>query len=53
MIVNGCKPLTIITKRSILDVAATVDPPLKVNIKTILWHQLGVYDLYDSSGLIR
>ena len=29
IIVNGCKPLTIITKRSILDVAAVLDPPLK------------------------
>ena len=27
-IVNGWKPLTIITKRSILDVAAVLDPPL-------------------------
>ena len=29
IIVNGSKPLTIITKRSILDVAAALDPPLK------------------------
>ena len=28
--VNGWKPLTIITKRSILDVAAVLDPPLTV-----------------------
>ena len=28
IIVNGWKPLTIITKHSILDVAATQDPPL-------------------------
>ena len=28
IIVNGFKPLTIITKRSILDVAAVLDPPL-------------------------
>ena len=28
MIVNGWKPLTIITKHSILDVAAALDPPL-------------------------
>ena len=28
IIVNGCKPLTIITKHSILDVAAALDPPL-------------------------
>ena len=29
IIVNGWKPLTIITKRSILDVATALDPPLK------------------------
>ena len=28
IIVNGWKPLTIITKRSILDVAAVLDPSL-------------------------
>ena len=28
IIVNGFQPLTIITKRSILDVAAGLDPPL-------------------------
>ena len=28
IIVNGWKPLTIITKHSILDVAAVLDPPL-------------------------
>ena len=27
IIVNGWKPLTIITKRSILDIAAVLDPP--------------------------
>ena len=31
IIVNGFQPLTIITKRSILDVAAAVDPPLLVS----------------------
>ena len=30
IIVNGWKPLTIITKRSILDVPAALDPPLMV-----------------------
>ena len=30
IIVNGWKPLTIITKRSILDVAAALDPPLDI-----------------------
>ena len=33
IIVNGWKPLTIITKRSILDVAAVLDPPLVYNDK--------------------
>ena len=28
IIVNGWKPLTIVTKRSILDVTAVLDPPL-------------------------
>ena len=32
VVVNGWKPLTIITKRSILDVAAALDPPLKIHI---------------------
>ena len=31
IIVNGFQPLTIITKRSILDVAAPLDPPLVIN----------------------
>ena len=31
MIVNDWKPLTIITKRSILDVAVVLDPPLKTS----------------------
>ena len=30
IIVNGFQPLTIITKRSIFDVAAVLDPPLYV-----------------------
>ena len=29
IIVNGFQPLTIITKRSISDVAASLDPPLE------------------------
>ena len=29
IIVNGFQPLTIITKRSILDVVAVLDPPLE------------------------
>ena len=31
IIVNGWKPLTIITKQSILDVAAALDPPRKLS----------------------
>ena len=30
IIVNGLQPLTIVTKRSILDVAAVLDPPLNI-----------------------
>ena len=33
IIVNGWKPLTIITKRSILDVAAVLDPLLLLESK--------------------
>ena len=32
IIVNGWKPLTIITKRSTLDVAAVLDPPLLATV---------------------
>ena len=32
IIVNGFQPLTIITKYSILDVAAVLDPPLQTSI---------------------
>ena len=32
IIVNGWKPLTIITKHSILDVAAVLDPPLQMEL---------------------
>ena len=35
IIVNGWKPLTIITKRSILDVAAVLDPPLSLLENTL------------------
>ena len=31
IIVNGWKPLTVITKHSILDVGAVLDPPLMVH----------------------
>ena len=39
IIVNGWKPLTIITKYSLLDVAAALDPPLTV-VKIIFCHVL-------------
>ena len=35
IIVNGSKPLTIITKCSILDVAAVLDPPLPFGIISV------------------
>ena len=35
IIVNGFQPLTIITKRSILDVAAALDPPLALLVITL------------------
>ena len=38
IIVNGFQPLTIITKRSILDVAAALDPPL-ILITEKLYHR--------------
>ena len=46
MIVNGWKPLAIITKRSVLDVAAVLDPPLNIvnfvalTNKSILTHPI-------------
>ena len=35
IVVNDWKPLTIITKRSILDVAVVLDPPLDIYCKRI------------------
>ena len=35
IIVNGFQPLTIITKSSILDVAAALDPPLYIYIYAV------------------
>ena len=35
IIVNDCKPLTIITKRSVLDVAAVLDPPLEICMQNL------------------
>ena len=37
IIVNGFKPLTIITKRSILDVAAVLDPTLMMKVITQIY----------------
>ena len=39
IIVNGWKPLTIITKSSILDVAAVLDPPLVESSEILANHQ--------------
>ena len=39
IIANGFQPLTIITKRSILDVAAVLDPPL-MELKLVLLIQI-------------
>ena len=40
IIVNGYKPLTIMTKCSILDVAAVLDPPLyKASLKSLKFPQ--------------
>ena len=36
IIVNGFQPLTIITKCSILDVAAALDPPLNTTYKKLI-----------------
>ena len=33
ILVNGFQPLTIMTKRSILDVAAALDPPLRLSLR--------------------
>ena len=40
IIVNGFQPLTIITRRSILDFAAVLDPPLKIHGASILFAKL-------------
>ena len=43
MIVNGWQPLTIITKRSILDLAAALDPPLHVSKhNSYSWMEFGL-----------
>ena len=42
IIVNRSKPLTIITKRSILDVAVALDPPLVSEIGASNWVGLNI-----------
>ena len=46
--VNGSKPLTIITKRSILDVAAVLDPPLQIigNVSEDMSFFLSIHMVY-------
>ena len=43
IIVNGFQPLTIITKRSILDVAAALDPSLVLLTSSCKWLNLVVF----------
>ena len=57
IIVNGFQPLNIITKRTILDVAAVLDPPLKLRHHSLgeVWQR--IYELLikhflgDKSGI--
>ena len=48
IIVNGWKQLTIITRSSILDVAAVLDPPMKI----ISYCLQGAYSNFTSFGTI-
>ena len=43
IIVNGWKPLTIITKSSILDVAVVLDPPLQTVITQEIFGEMFCY----------
>ena len=60
IIVNGWKPLTIITKSSILDVAAALDPPLAPYtiefplfvFSVILYLACVLFTLYPCSALL-
>ena len=47
IIVNGWKPLTIITKRSILDVAAVLDPPLTFIIQLSTFYHGFQYNIVN------
>ena len=52
IIVNGCKLLTIITKRSILDVAAVLDPPLTIDkLPLHPKHKIMLYQRYVLSKI--
>ena len=54
IIVNGFHPLTIITKCSILDVAAVLDPPLvSVMLRTQLIVLLFILELYPILPLLH
>ena len=48
VIVNGFQPLTIITKRSILDVAAVLDPPLSaVCHQSLNYYYLTIFEDFN------
>ena len=53
IIVNGWKPLTIITKSSIVDIAAVLDPPLSIHLFRLCWndHLVSYYSLIYRYGI--
>ena len=51
IIVNGFQPLTIITKRSILNVAAVLDPPLSTFQNYEIVQRIGVANFHSKSSL--
>ena len=53
IIVNGWKPLTIITKNSILDVAAVLDPPLTTDVKESWLLVTEIEEILDLNNLGR
>ena len=50
-IVNGFQPLTIITKHSLMDVAAALDPPLLEGVQGV--NSLKKFDLFTSGRQIN